>query len=433
MTDTHTVDVAVVGGGLAGLTAAAYLAEGGLRVTLYERASTLGGRAATHVTGGFHFNLGPHALYRQAEGAQVLRELGIAYSGGVPGASGGYAVKGGVKHALPGGFMSLLTTGLLRPRAKIETARLLASIGKVDAAAAAKQTVRQWLETSVRSPQVRQLIGALFRLTTYVNDPERQSAATALAQLQGALSGNVMYLDGGWQTLVDGLRRRAEEQGATVVASQRVAAIEGGGAVTGLRFADGSRVKAGTVVLAIPPHEAAALAGDSACLRAWAETAIPVRAACLEVALRHLPQPRATFALGIDEPLYLSVHSAFARLAPDGGALIHTARYLPAGESAAVADERQLEGLLDLIQPGWRDVVVERRFLPKMVVFNALPTAAQGGLAGRPGSQVSDVNGLYVAGDWVGAHGMLADASLASARDAARAILQRHRQAALAA
>jgi phytoene dehydrogenase-like protein len=433
MTDTASTDVAVVGGGLAGLTAAAYLARAGVDVTLFERASAVGGRAATHVTGGYHFNLGPHALYRKAEGSEVLRELEVSYTGGVPGASGGFAVRAGVKHALPGGFMSLLTTGLLGARAKIETARLLASIGQIDAAAAAGQTVRQWLDASIRAPEVRELVQALFRLTTYANEPHRQSAGSAIAQLQEALSGNVMYLDGGWQTLIEGLRRRALEKGAKIVTGRRVDAVEQSGAGAALRFGDGTALRAGVVVLAVAPAEAAAMAPGSRQLAAWAREAVAVRAACLEVALRTLPQPRATFALGIDEPLYLSVHSAVARLAPDGGALIHTAKYLPAGEADARADETQLEGLLDLVQPGWRDVVVERRFLPRMIVFNALPTAAQGGIAGRPGPAIADFTNLYVAGDWVGQRGMLADASLASARATAAAILERRRQGALAA
>lgn len=433
MTDNSRTDVAIVGGGLAGLATAAYLARAGMQVELFEKASLLGGRAATHVTGGFHFNLGPHALYRRAEGAEVMRDLGVAYTGGVPGASGGYAVNRGAKHALPGGFVSLLTTSLLRPRAKIETARLLASIAHIDAAAAQGKTVRKWLDESIRSAEVRQLIQGLFRLTTYANDPERQSAGCAITQLQGALSGNVLYLDGGWQTLVDGLRQRAEAHGARIVSGRRVTSVQPRGDAQQLRFADGSMMTCSAVVLAMAPAEAAGLADGSKLLARWAASSIAVRAACLEIALRTLPQPRATFALGIDEPLYLSVHSAVARLAPDGGALIHVAKYLPAGEANPQLDEQQLEKLLDLIQPGWRDVVVERRFLPKMVVYNALPTATQGGVSGRPGPQVPDAEGVYVAGDWVGDQGMLADASLASARAAANHILRRRKEVSLAA
>src|SRR2546430_1170444 len=57
-------DVVVVGGGMAGLTAACYLARAGVAVTLFEKASSLGGRAATSYHEGYAFNRGIHALYR---------------------------------------------------------------------------------------------------------------------------------------------------------------------------------------------------------------------------------------------------------------------------------------------------------------------------------------------------------------------------------
>src|SRR6185369_15496475 len=92
------------------------------------------------------------------------------------------------------------------------------------------------------------------------------------------------------------------------------------------------------------------------------------------------------------------------------------------GESP-VAVKEELQGLLDGLQPGWRHRVVYERFLPNMTVSHAVVTAAQGGVRGRPGPRVADIPGLYVVGDWVGAEGMLADAALASARQAAGAIL----------
>ena len=66
----------------------------------------------------------------------------------------------------------------------------------------------------------------------------------------------------------------------------------------------------------------------SACVSgaSWVN-ARPVTAACLDVALRSLPNPKRTFALGIDVPIYFSVHSQWAQLAPKGGALIHTIKY----------------------------------------------------------------------------------------------------------
>src|SRR6185369_2065727 len=107
-------------------------------------------------------------------------------------------------------------------------------------------------------------------------------------------------------------------------------AIERGAAVRGVRLDDGRTLTSGAVLVAGGPDTVAALAGaagGSNVASEWAKRARPVHASSLDVALRALPRPHATFALGIDEPLYASVHSAWARLAPDGGALVHVLRY----------------------------------------------------------------------------------------------------------
>ena len=95
---TQTIDVAVVGGGLAGLAAATFLARAGQTVALFEKSQDVGGRAVTETKDHFHFNLGPHALYCVGRGARVLRELGVEFSGRRPSVSGGYAIDRGKKH-----------------------------------------------------------------------------------------------------------------------------------------------------------------------------------------------------------------------------------------------------------------------------------------------------------------------------------------------
>jgi phytoene dehydrogenase-like protein len=422
---TESSEIAVVGGGLAGLSAALRLARAGRRVALFEKAHAVGGRARGRTERGITFNLGPHALYAGGAGAAVLRELGVPFSGGVPSASGGFAIGGGVLHTLPGGLLSLLATGLLALPAKLETARLLAALPRLDLTPLAGRSLRDWLAGAVRHREARALVQALCRLATYADDAGRQSAGAALAQLQLALARGVYYLDGGWQTLVDGLHAAAAAAGVALHEGTRVAAVEHDDAVRALRLADGSRRPVAAAVLATGPAEALEMLehGARTPLAAAAAAALPVRAACLDVSLARLPRPRALFALGIDRPLYFSVHSARARLAPPGTAVIHVAKYLGSSEAAPAADERELEGVLDLVQPGWRPLLLERRFLPRMVVSHALATAAAGGTAGRPGPEAAGIRGLLVAGDWVGPVGLLADASLASGGEAARLLL----------
>jgi phytoene dehydrogenase-like protein len=81
---TTQTDVVVIGGGMAGLTAACYLARAGADVTLFEKAPHLGGRAASRDFDGFRFNRGIHALYTGGATSRVLQELGITYGHGSP-------------------------------------------------------------------------------------------------------------------------------------------------------------------------------------------------------------------------------------------------------------------------------------------------------------------------------------------------------------
>ena len=417
----------IVGGGIAGLAASIYLARGGRTVTLFEKRRYLGGRAVTHLRHGYRFNLGPHAFYRGGAGSKVLAELGIAVRGGV--AKGrGIALDRDQRYTLPSNVWSLLTTGLLSIGDKWEASKLLLRVRRLKKPEQfAGISVRQWLDQNVARERVRETVAALIRLSTYCVDLEKLSAGAGLNQLRLAMRG-VIYIDEGWQKIVDGLHSSAVAAGVNFVSSSRVVRVQHDGAVSGIEIGGlesdpqsetasyltpkpgethGARLPADTVLLAVEPSTARGLIGEVS----WPDMT-PVYLSTLDVALKKLPDPKKTFALGIDRPLYYSVHSKWAQLTPKGGALIHVSRY-------GGGDEAELEALLDEMQPGWRDLVVHCRFLPSMVVSYALIAPAP---ATRP-TPVTPIRGLYLAGDWVGDTGLLSDAALASARVAAKAIL----------
>ena len=349
-------NVIIVGGGLAGLSAAVFLARAGRTVTIFERRRYLGGRAVTHLRHGYRFNLGPHAFYRNGIGWNVLRELGIPVRGGIP-KPRGVAMLGDARYKLPGNPWSLLTTSLLGAKAKAQVMLLLLRIRRIDPKPYASMTVREWIDQASSDPSVRQLLEALFRLATYSNRPDLQSASAALAHLRLAIRG-VVYVDEGWQKIVDSLHSAAVAAGVNFVTSSRVVSVEHeGGAVRSVELGGlevdvrndtvslvmpdlsepdkGTKIPADTVILAVDPITARELAPTIE----WPATTA-VTASCLDIALSKLPKPKNLFALGIDKPLYFSVHSAWAQLTPKGGALLHVARY---GEGT----EAELEAIVD--------------------------------------------------------------------------------------
>ena len=325
----HPFPVVVVGGGLSGLIASTLVARAGLSVVLLEKSAAVGGRAASRTKDGFVFNLGPHALYRAGHLRKTLKVLGIDIRGAVPGANGGFVLLGGRRHTLPAGLASLLTTGALTLHGKFELARVQSRLPAVDAASIQHETLASWLDSQVADAGVRGLLEMLVRVTTFTNDPEHQSAGAAIEQLQLALRASVLYLDGGWQTIVDGLRRAAVDSGVRIIQGAHAVALDRSAerVIDAVRLADGTGIGASAVILGGAPADVDALARTTFS----AELPPPIRVATLDVALRSLPKTNATVAFGVDGPLYFSVHSAVAALAPPGGAMIHVSKYSASG------------------------------------------------------------------------------------------------------
>ena len=399
MTTKPSCDVVVVGAGLAGLTAAGYLAANGYTVTVLERSARPGGQAVTDERDGYRFNRGPHALYLGGAAAAALTELNVAFPGSAPGAGGRILIDGEL-HRAPEGAVSLLATGAFGVRDKVELGRVLASLPRARPTALAETTAGAWIDATVQRPRPRQLLGALVRLATYAHLPHELSADVAVSQIQLALGPGVRYLDGGWQQLIDQLAARP---GIEIVTAHDGAAGEG-------------LPDAPVVIVAVGnAREAGRLLGRSFDVGPAAEVSVQ------DLGLSQAP-PHG-FVLGGDVPFYLSDHSAASGLAPEGGHSVTAMQYLGAGGGPdAEPDAAALATWIDMagIDP---TTVAERRRMHRMAAATAVPTAGRGGMAGRPAVDATGHEGVFIAGDWVGPTGHLADAAVASARAAAMAAI----------
>jgi phytoene dehydrogenase-like protein len=234
---------------------------------------------------------------------------------------------------LPRGIGSALASRLLTLREKGRFLRLFATLPRLDARALDRIPLGDWIRETAGAGKLARLLRTLCRVSTYIDEPERLSAGVAIDQLKLAVLGNVWYLDGGWQVLVDGLRDRLIQHGVEIRTNARAESVHVDSDGVSVRLAAGEDLRGRTAVVAVDPAGAVELLGhsDGAPLAKWTAGCTPVRSACLDVALSRLPRPRRRVAFGLDRPLYFSVHSASARLAPDGVAVLHVMRYLGAG------------------------------------------------------------------------------------------------------
>jgi len=398
----HQHQVVVVGGGPAGLATASLLRRDGIDAVVVD--AHPGGRARTDERRGFSFNRGPHAVYLGGPAHQVLTHLGLQLEGGYPKVRP-HGVLDGVVHPLPTGGTSLLRSPVLGWKGRASTARLLQKLPSIDPAPLADRSFGAWLDELGMPADAQRLVRMLARVSTYAAALDVASADMVVRQVQMAMANGVRYVHGGWQRIVDSLT------GGTPPVPQQVLRVERDGDRVVTHLADESRiVSAAAVVATGTPSAAAALLDRTV----WA-LGPEIEATCLDLGVTGHADPAQLF--GLDDALYLSDHGLVAQLAPEGHSVVHVARYLMPGEAGSRDDLERHAAIAGLTG----DRIVEARYLARMTVAGALTTPEHGGLAGRPAVDASGVDGVFLAGDWVGHVGHLLDASLASAEAAATA------------
>jgi protoporphyrinogen/coproporphyrinogen III oxidase len=179
-------DVAVVGAGITGLTAAFHLARGGADIVLLEASDRVGGviEGCTFDTpaGRWRFEVGPNTvLESRPEVGQLLTAAGLDGERveAAPAAKKRYVWKGGRLVALPGGAGAFFTTPLFSLRAK---ARLLAEPFIRPAPEEAEETVAEFVRRRLGRELLDYAVGP-FVSGVYAGDPERLSVRWAVSRI----------------------------------------------------------------------------------------------------------------------------------------------------------------------------------------------------------------------------------------------------------
>ncbi|MDQ0272769.1 phytoene desaturase family protein [Cytobacillus purgationiresistens] len=416
------IDVVIVGGGLAGLVAANYLVSGGKKVVLLEKSNRQGGRAITNNKNGVLMNLGAHAIYLGGEAAATFKDFGLA----IPGQHAVTSIQGIWKNdtvAIPTSLSTIMSSSLLTWKGRVDYAKLMLRLMKLRIESIRAINLSDWAEGEIKDPMVRHIFYALCRLTTYIHAPELQLARPVLKQIKRSLKSGVIYVDGGWDTLIQMLRKRAVDAGLKIVLDKKVIEIEPLIDHQIIKCSDGAAFYAADCLMAVPPTAAYKMlkGAERSSLRIWKEQAIPVTAACLDLGIKSLPQPDNQFAIGLDQAVFFTNQSRAAKLSQNGTSVVSVTKYHKVNqkEKFATGDD-ELKAVMNILHPGWEEVVEEKQYLSNITVTFDFPHVKRKQL---PGPSIPEMNGIYIAGDWAGHDEMLADAAAASGKRAAIDIL----------
>ncbi|HEY7150435.1 MAG TPA: NAD(P)-binding protein [Solirubrobacterales bacterium] len=367
-------EIRVVGGGLAGLTAAITCAENGAAVTLLEAHEQLGGRARS-TDGPYRANLGPHAIYVGGVLWEWLNKRNLMPPLARPPLTGVRFRYDGRVHRTPP--LSLIPPGL----------RLRGRMAPTD------QDFRSWVADHADG-RTAELLSSLAGVYTFHHDPGALSAAFVWERTQRLLltpRPPARFIIGGWTPLVDALERRARDLGVRVVTGERVDALP-----------------ASPVIVALELRDARVLLGDEGLQWPSGHTL------CLDLGLRER-RGDPWIVSDLEAAGWVERYTAQdPSLAPAGEQLVQAQMPIRADEDGEEAAAR-LEQLLDSSFEAWRERVTWRR---RQVMDGRSGALDFPGTTWRDRPAIDRGDGIFLCGDQVAADGCLSEVSFASGIEA---------------
>ncbi len=429
--------VAIIGGGLAGLTAAAYLSESTLvEGVMFERSPQLGGRAFTYEKAGFTLNYGAHAVYGidRHTISKLEQELGLSFSSKSVDKRTVMYEKNNRLDEAPLDFFNLVRTGLLSTMQKVRFAGEITAIIAQIHTLKNYETLGDYLAESDADEDVKELWEHLVCSNFFIapEDARKVSGQVISEYYQNLFLSKrpVNYILGSWAVITNQLRQKIESSNRW-----RIALQEG---VDSIRYELGKywiTTKVGEeafdqIIFAMPVQQVVKLLKSTP----WEPFLVPyenntsTEVMVYDLGLSHVVARPFSYISDMDNKMFISDVSATDHtLTPIGGQLLQGIAYINDQgfndeiSRMAYLEERmpKMEILFDKHYPGWREAVLVKRASKKAMVQSVKNIESNRMLPNR----LENVP-FYFCGDGCEGKGELAERSFSSARNAAKQLLK---------
>ena len=475
-------DAIVIGSGVGGSVTAGLLARELGRVLVIEKNRRLGGVLASYMRDGFKIDFGSHLISRGDRGplAHALREAGVDdvhfLTHPIPVRSRGMFEITAPAHrrGLPAVGLEAARALQLSPRETTRLARMMFHVFTLtewELRRWDRRTLDEFIRAHTDHPGAYFLFSFLASIF-FVLPPWQVSAGEAIRGLRQVIgSYHLSYVEGGMDSIANGLLGRVVAAGGDLVTGHRVVAIRPHGTLLAVTTSDGDEYVAPVVACNLAPRDALALVDadipveyrervaairgsgnahqvklalrrplvDEGCLIAGVslsgKTLADLSHELLHEAVETIEAGRVSDPLAIYAPVPTNYDPS---LAPAGGQLIVASIYGPVCEEpldpTSLWRERAMSAFRTII-PNLDDELLFAEFTPIRAVAGWMGKSNRGAICnGQFPDQVgrdrlpvtTPVHGLYLVGDGAGGRGIGTELAATSAMEAVAAMVAQY-------